>query len=237
MKILFAGPTIRGLAIPRHTSLEVRPPARQGDIFLAVERQANVIGLIDGVYEQVPAIWHKEILYALSKGVQVFGAASMGALRAAECAAFGMVGIGEIFEAYADGRLEDDADVAQLHGPLDVDYVPLSEPMVNLIATFDRLSVAAAITPAEHAALLESASAIFFKERTMKALVERAGLSARSSEILSLLRSAYVNQKRMDAELLMGIMEALPDHRISPPADWTFRETGFWADLFGNSRG
>ena len=39
----------------------------------------------------------------MSEGVPVFGAASMGALRAAELHEFGMRGIGRIFEAFRDG--------------------------------------------------------------------------------------------------------------------------------------
>ena len=38
------------------------------------------IGIIDGHFGNVPSVWHKEILFALSKGVEVSGAASMGAL-------------------------------------------------------------------------------------------------------------------------------------------------------------
>src|SRR4051794_1463402 len=83
------------------------PPAKAGDVYLAVKDGAMVIGIIDGFFEQVPAVWHKEVLYALSKGVHVFGAASMGALRAAELHPFGMIGVGRIFEAYRDGVLED----------------------------------------------------------------------------------------------------------------------------------
>ena len=40
--------------------------------------------IIDGVFQSEPAVRHKEILWALSLGVPVVGAASMGALRAAE---------------------------------------------------------------------------------------------------------------------------------------------------------
>ena len=49
-------------------------------------------------------MWHKEILFALSEGIDVYGAASMGALRAAELDAFGMRGIGDVYSAYAEGR-------------------------------------------------------------------------------------------------------------------------------------
>ncbi len=53
--------------------------------------------LIDGYFHQVPSVQHKEILYALHQGLAVFGCSSMGALRAAELADFGMVGIGRVF--------------------------------------------------------------------------------------------------------------------------------------------
>src|SRR5262245_46332423 len=47
----------------------------------------------------------------LSSGVAVAGAASIGALRSAECSAFGMVGIGKILRRFSAGELADDADV------------------------------------------------------------------------------------------------------------------------------
>ena len=55
--------------------------------------------------------WHKEIVYALQyPGVKgIYGAASMGALRASELDFVGMVGIGQIYNWYRDAVTEDDA--------------------------------------------------------------------------------------------------------------------------------
>src|SRR4029434_6356953 len=75
----------------------------------------RVIAIIDGTFESRAAIWHKEILLALARGVSVFGASSMGALRGAELAVCGMIGVGRIFEAYRDGLYTDDDEVAVLH--------------------------------------------------------------------------------------------------------------------------
>ena len=72
----------------------------------------------------MPTVWHKEILWAMAQGIHVFGAASIGALRAAELDAFGMRGIGRIYEAFRDGVLEDDDEVAVLHGPEELGYPP-----------------------------------------------------------------------------------------------------------------
>jgi hypothetical protein len=121
----------------RWADIEIRPPAVRGDILDAVKSGVCAIDLMDGNFEFVAPIWHKEILFALSMGVQVSGAASMGALRAAECAAFGMVGVGKIYEGYVSGRLFDDADVALLHGPSELAWIPLIIPIVNVTATLD----------------------------------------------------------------------------------------------------
>jgi hypothetical protein len=53
----------------------------------------------------------------MEQGVHVFGAASMGALRAAEMHSLGMVGIGTIFQWYRDGKIVADDEVAVRHGP------------------------------------------------------------------------------------------------------------------------
>jgi hypothetical protein len=86
------------------------------------------IVLIDGVFHQSLAVWHKEIVYALLAGVVCIGAASMGALRAAELHRYGMIGVGKIFEMYRDGE-EDDSLVAMTFDP--VTYRPLSKAPVG----------------------------------------------------------------------------------------------------------
>ena len=62
----------------------------------------------------------------------------MGALRAAELWEFGMVGVGAVSAAYRDNDIEDDDEVAVIHGPAELDYLPLSEAMVNVRATVER---------------------------------------------------------------------------------------------------
>lgn len=233
MKLIFAGPTIYGAKLGSDTDYQLRPPARQGDFYRAVEEGATVIGLIDGVYEYVPAIWHKEILYGLSKGVHIFGAASMGALRAAECAAFGMIGIGEIYKGYASGRLENDSDVAQSHAPAEMGYLPLSDPLVNVRATISRCVDGSLITSEEHDRLQLVAETIFFKQRTYRQLVQLAiSDGTRAAELLAILRANSVNLKLNDAQRLAEAVAATPDQRFVPQFDWTFEATSFWNALF-----
>ena len=79
-----------------------------------------------------PAVWHKEIMWMMEHGVHVFGAAGLGALRAAELDSFGMHGAGWVYQAFRDGTLDRDDEVAVRHGTAEDGYRPLSEAMVNI---------------------------------------------------------------------------------------------------------
>lgn len=224
MKVLFAGPSLSGQDYDR-SGLDVRPPARKGDLYRAVLDGADAIGLIDGVFGFVPSVWHKEILYALKQGIPVLGAASIGALRAAECAPYGLVPVGPIAQSYASGARIEDADVCLAHAPAELDFMPLSEPLVDAEATIAAMQV----TPAEAIALRLAASALYFADRTVEALVERAGLP---SVYADRYRAARVRAKTADALLLVERLRALPSGRGPIPA-WPFVESEPWRLYLG----
>jgi hypothetical protein len=230
MKVIFGGPTLHGADLPAETAFHLRPPARQGDVYRVVQEGANVVGLIDGVYEQVPAVWHKEILFALSLGVRIYGAASMGALRAAECTVFGMIGLGKIYQDIVTGAVVDDAEVAQSHAPAELGFLPLSEPLANVRATLARCLEKRLITEGEHQELLESASSVFFKDRTYKSMLSavRSIQPARSAELPALLKANSVNQKLADARQLIDAVVNALDVRSDPPSSWVFEKTTMW---------
>src|SRR3984957_15656038 len=133
--VIFAGPSLPPAARPVHPAIEWWPAARQGELYCAAPGRPGAIGGIDGYFEVTPTVWHKEILWAMVQGIHVFGAASIGALRAMELDSFGMHGIGRIYEDFRDGVLQDDDEVAVLHGPEDLGYPPVTEAMVNIRAT------------------------------------------------------------------------------------------------------
>ena len=113
--VIFAGPSLPPDARPDlGLNIDWLPPVRQGDLYRVALRRPAVIGVIDGYFEVTPTVWHKEILWAMTQGIHVFGAASIGALRAAELDVFGMKGIGRIYEDFRDGVLLDDDEVAVL---------------------------------------------------------------------------------------------------------------------------
>ncbi len=222
MKVLFAGPSLHGQSYER-TGLDLRAPARQGDLHRAVRDGATVIGLVDGVFGFVPSVWHKEILHALSEGVRVLGAASLGALRAAECASFGMEPIGAIAHAYLDGRRREDADVCLAHCPEELGFQPLSEPLVDVEATVAALLARQAIAPPEAAQILAAANAMYFADRSIDALLATAGLP----HLAPAYRAGRVSAKAADALLLVKRLHALPDARIAPPG-WGFQQSDPW---------
>ena len=196
MKVLFVGPTLFGLE-PDFSGLVVRPPATQGDIARAVLEGATAIGLVDGYFDAVSAPWHKEILFALAHGVAMLGASSMGALRAAECGSFGMRPVGSIALAYCSGELDDDAAVTLMHGPEELGYPPLTEPLVNVRPTLDRLRRLGLISLAEQRQIWDEACRLHFKDRTDEAML--AGLGPAT---LAAYRTHRVNRKAEDALLL-----------------------------------
>jgi hypothetical protein len=232
MKILFAGPSLYGTEWTAgcHNGIDCRGPAAQGDIARAAVEGATVIGLVDGRYEDIAAVWHKEILYAIEQGVLVFGAASMGALRASECADFGMIGVGVVFERYRSGELTDDAAVAQLHAPAELDYLPLTEALVNVEATIQRFTKLRAISEAEALALDQAARAIFFKDRTYPEILARAGLDKgeRGKELRELIKRCRVDQKREDALMLANYLVCIKAERQAAPV-WKLNTTYTWS--------
>jgi hypothetical protein len=231
--VVFAGPSLRSAD---RTLLEAdyRPPAQLGCILRAVRDGAQVVGLIDGYFERVPAVFHKEILWAMARGVVVYGAASMGALRAAELAPYGMRGIGAIFAMFRSGQLEDDDEVAVLHDPPQSGYRPRSVALVDLRATVARAQTASIVDDDTAALIVASAKALFYPERTYRAAVDRARANGARSGALSRF-STWVachpySQKAEDAAELLRMIAALP----STPAARSslgFEPTDYWEQI------
>ena len=181
----FLGPT-RPANIPAEADL--RPPAQQGDIAAAALEGADTLILIDGLFHQSLAPWHKEILFALDRGCRVIGAGSLGALRAVECARYGAEPVGVIAGWYAEESCTDDADVALAHACAEDGYRPLSIPLVNLRATAE-----AHLPPHEAVTILHHARTIYYPERTWQRLRRHLG------DVADILQAHYIDQKALDA--------------------------------------
>lgn len=238
---VFVGPTLAADRLCDSHDFECLPPAAQGDVYCAAQKRPRVIGIIDGYFEGMSAVWHKEILWAMSQGIHVFGSASMGALRAAELHAFGMRGVGRIFQAYIDGTLEDDDEVAVLHGPAEVGYVALSEAMVNIRATLEQAVTDRVVAATTRDALEHCAKNLFYQDRAWDAILTRgAEASLPTAELAALedwLPSGRVDLKASDASAMLSeIRDFLADGPGPARVQYTFEWTDMWDTAISLSR-
>lgn len=233
MIVIYAGPTISHSQIKQQLDCVCLPPVSHGDIIDLMRQSPDAIGIIDGYFEGAPSVWHKEILYAMDQGVTVYGSSSMGALRAAELCAFGMVGIGKVFEGYRDGLLEDDDEVAVLHGPEEAGFVTASVPMVNIRATLASAQQHNVIGESQTKALLAFAKRTFYKRRSWSGLLhasdELFGETSTREKLQAWLSNHKVDQKRNDAlQMLKAIKEKKISDSTRPDMPFTFQWTSVW---------
>lgn len=234
--VVFLGPTLPLEEARKRLDATYLPPVRQGDVLRVIRRRPRAIGIVDGYFQGVPAVWHKEILWALSQGIHVFGGASMGALRAAELAPFGMVGVGEIFAAYCGGELTDDDEVAIVHGPAEIGYRARTEALVDIRATLSQAAVQGIIRPDTSDRLIRLAKQQHYSERGYNALWRIAAEVGVDPTELSALRDwlpqGRIDLKRRDAERLL---HAMADHLANDPgpfqAAFRFEHTVAWEAL------
>ncbi|MEK8104213.1 TfuA-like protein [Micromonospora sp. M12] len=131
--IVFIGPSLPADEVARLLpDAVVLPPVAHGDLLRLDVAPGDRVLVIDGFFLQHPPVRHREILDLLDRGVTVAGAASMGALRAAELWPFGMRGVGEVFQLYRDGVVTGDDEVAVVHGPAEEGHRSFSVPLVNI---------------------------------------------------------------------------------------------------------
>ncbi len=231
--VLFVGPSLARDDLADLKDFEILPPVAQGDMYAAATSVPKAIGIIDGYFHGVPAVWHKEILWAMDQGIHVFGGASMGALRAAELHTFGMHGIGIIFERYRDGLLTDDDEVAVLHGPREAGFVTVTEPMVNVRATITAAVETELLSRDQGDRILELAKAQYYQERTWDSLLAALKTDAPDipfDDLQQWLDRGRVDQKRIDALELVGAMREFLGTGPDPmTVEYRFEVTEMWA--------
>jgi hypothetical protein len=238
---VFLGPTLphaeaRRLLAGVNVEATILPPAEQGSVYRAAEERPFAILIVDGYFERVPAVWHKEILWAIRCGVHVLGAASMGALRAAELASYGMRGVGSIYERYRSGELEDDDEVAVAHGDASTGYRPSSDAMVNIRATLLRAEESGAVSSADRRRLEQIAKGLFYPERTYAHVFQRATEEIRNVSDIRRARdfveSNRVDCKRADAVAGLQALGECCNSALPPPEPaFAFARTQAWHEL------
>ncbi|MDO5844733.1 MAG: TfuA-related McrA-glycine thioamidation protein [Methanocorpusculum sp.] len=180
---------------------EYLPPVKRGDVSAAAAG-AKILVIIDGVFFQNEAVAHREILQAMKSGVKVFGSSSMGALRASELDTLGMIGVGKIYEQYKSGEIIADDEVGLVYDK--ETGVSLSDPMVNIRASFSKAVTCGVIDSEEEASLIKTCKSIYYPDRTYKKVVKDSNLpDEKKSALLSWLKTNSVDQKKLDAVLCL----------------------------------
>jgi len=194
---VFAGPSLPIEDRPALDGVTYAPPASRGDVLLASESHAAVL-LIDGVFHHDLAPSPKET-YEACRRTQLYGAASMGAMRAAECAPYGAVPLGAIANWYARGKIDGDDEVAVLVDPRM--QTALTVPSVN-VRYLARLAVRRhVLNESEAEALVAASRDIFYMERIWDSVLATAPERARAS-----LRGIVQKEgdlKRLDARFAL----------------------------------
>ena len=224
---VFVGPSLSGTARP-DGPFDWRPPAVAGDLIVLADAQPARLCLIDGLFDSQPAPWHKELLVLMSRGTIVFGAASMGALRAAELDRFGMIGIGAAYRAYRDGRLTGDDEVALIHATAELDWAPLSVPLIEVRATLVAAVRARLIAPDRARAMRALVRDVHFSDRDWPAMALAWGQDGLGDQALfDRLAALHVPLKRRDALDCLAAVRwwDKPVERPEPPPSTCFLET------------
>lgn len=205
MKILvFAGPSLSGPLTPvSGEDIILFPPAGQCDLLSAVHSlDPDVVVIADTQVWPGISVLHKELIWALGKGVRIIGTAAGGALRAAELAFCGMKGHGRVYEMAAAGIIEDDADLFCTWEKNGTGYTRLTEPLVNIRATLERSKVREAIGEEEADTVLTVARTIYYKNRTFSTLeagLADAGINAgRIATLMACIKENYYDIQSHD---------------------------------------
>lgn len=182
------------------------PPASRGDVERA-SHEYDAVLLIDGVFHHDLAPSPKEC-YAAAQRTRMFGAASMGALRAAECWPYGFTPLGIIARWYIKEVIDGDDEVAVLAHP--TTHAALTVPMVN-VRYVAWLAWRRGILACEEAReFTERSREIFYMDRSWDDVIGLAPSHAK--EAVTLLARKSGDLKRWDARFaLRGVFR-----RVTP---------------------
>lgn len=218
--VVYTGPTIsRDEVLSVVPQARVRPPVARGDLLAETWSPDDTAVIIDGYYRERLSVGHKEILWLIDEGVHVIGAASMGALRAAELSPYGMSGAGTVFDMYATGEVDGDDEVAVVHGPADRGYPAGTVALVNIRYGCREGARTGLIPAAAGERIVRAAKALPFMQRTWREL--DAAVDSGDREHLGtlerLIGTGEWDVKRLDA---MAALRAVGGRRGERSADW-----------------
>jgi hypothetical protein len=165
---VFIGPTLHPSEAAGLFKALYLPPIKRGDLAL-LPKSVCAIGIVDGEFYQSLAVSPKEILIVLERGVAVYGASSIGALRAVELHRHGMIGVGSVFRLFRAGFLDADDEVALSYAPHT--FKAVSDPLVNTRYALRAAVRRRILESSEASAIVGHLKNVYFPDRTRMALL------------------------------------------------------------------
>ncbi|UUM26854.1 TfuA domain-containing protein [Acinetobacter colistiniresistens] len=166
---VFIGPTGYGFndELMLNPFIEIHPPVKRGDIDKLTQLIDEPVKLliVDGVFHSQAAVGHVELRTAIEKGCELWGASSMGAIRAAEMNFLGMQGFGQVYNMFLLDHLDDD-EVTLIH-EAEAPFTPLTEPLVHIREWMNSLYLQGRIDIINSEEILHSVKSRWYGERTL----------------------------------------------------------------------
>lgn len=162
--------------------------------------------MVDGVLEPEVRLPPEEARRAAGRGLHLFGAASLGALLAADpCVRDCVRGVGRVFRLLCQGRAVED-DVALLYAAHDLR--PLTLPAVDVLCWLDEQVSSGRIPPGDAETALAAFRALPITDRVPTAAAQRLRCHpVGSTPTAGALR--FNSAKASDARVLLRVLRAM----------------------------
>lgn len=230
--IVFCGPTISVDEASRIITADFKPPIKHGDLISCIYNDnPDVVVIIDGAFIDQLSLWHNEINEAINKGVTVYGASAIGAIRAAEMQKSGMRGVGEVFRMYSDGIIDADDEVLCDYSVINGTYNKKTISLVNLRHVLPNAVKESVIKQDQADSIILAVKSMFYKDRTISEITIRClnqGIvNASESELLK----EYISKSESDLQKndAMECLEKIGNLLIE---DLDKKEKNYQYDLF-----
>ena len=200
MLYVYSGPSLDHETLLRSlpASSTICPPIKGGDILTLLcddtKPKPSHIHIIDGFYYNVPSVRHKEIIQAIDQGIIVSGCSSMGAIRAAECRDFGMIGTGRVYNFFATQFVSGDDEIAVAHHPAP-SFEKISTPLINIRLTIADLCDEGLLQSRIGEEIIAYYKTLSFSQRYLRLLQQHDDFK----EYYHLIAGRYQDWKRLDA--------------------------------------
>lgn len=194
----------------------IRPPVRRGDLYRDRMLRFSVFVILDGVFAQEDAISPREVVDVLEDGAAVLGAASMGALRAVDCAPAGAEGAGLVYRLFQRAAVSSEDEVAVIFQP-ERAYPSASLSLIHIRVALRRAVRTGRLNSATAEKLVLAAQSLHFSRRSWRAIANTAGIAPLSSELRRELDGW--DPKRSDSRQLCKLVA----NRLSKDPKWADR--------------